>query len=327
MGKYATDFEKYQNIPIIIHHFTIFVKSKRKYGYFLGILQLYWQIFSVFSIRRAAREPPLQSFYFYIFLFSIAFDQGCFSGYNLDMPQKKKKTKLAVFDIDGTVFRSSLLVELINGLVDDHVFPLSARAEMEEDYLSWVNRTGEYEQYIQKVINIHLKYIKGCRQRDVESVAERVVNFQCKRLYRFTRDLLARSKKDKRFLVCISGSPTYIVSKFAKAVGFRAFFGSEYEVKDGVFTGEVTNLDTFYKKAFVLQEFLRTHGVDADLEGSTAVGDTESDIPMLEVVGHPIAFNPNTKLAEYAQEKGWRVVVERKDVIYELDTFTILPHN
>ena len=72
---------------------------------------------------------------------------------------------------------------------------------------------------------------------------------------------------------------------------------------------------------------LRTHGVDADLEGSTAVGDTESDIPMLEVVGHPIAFNPNTKLAEHAQEKGWRIVVERKDVIYELNEFTILPHS
>jgi phosphoserine phosphatase len=49
-----------------------------------------------------------------------------------------------------------------------------------------------------------------------------------------------------------------------------------------------------------------------------ARGDTESDIPMLELVEIPIAFNPNKKLFEHAKARGWRTVVERKDVIYEL---------
>ncbi|MEK9176835.1 MAG: hypothetical protein AAB923_00910, partial [Patescibacteria group bacterium] len=52
--------------------------------------------------------------------------------------------------------------------------------------------------------------------------------------------------------------------------------------------------------------------------GSVAVGDTESEIPMLRLVERPIAFNPNRKLFAYAKRRGWEIVVERKDVVYEI---------
>jgi phosphoserine phosphatase len=54
------------------------------------------------------------------------------------------------------------------------------------------------------------------------------------------------------------------------------------------------------------------------LEGSVGVGDTEGDISLLEAVELPICFNPNMKLFERAKLKDWKVVIERKDVIYEL---------
>ena len=54
------------------------------------------------------------------------------------------------------------------------------------------------------------------------------------------------------------------------------------------------------------------------LVGSVGVGDTESDIPFLELVEKPICFNPNLKLYKHAKREGWKVVVERKDVVYEL---------
>jgi len=42
------------------------------------------------------------------------------------------------------------------------------------------------------------------------------------------------------------------------------------------------------------------------------------------MMGSPIAFNPNRKLAEHARKKDWRIVVERKDVIYQINDFSIL---
>ncbi len=57
---------------------------------------------------------------------------------------------------------------------------------------------------------------------------------------------------------------------------------------------------------------------NGEYRGSVVVGDTESDIPMLKLAGKPIAFNPNQRLYRYAKKHGWKIVVERKDVIYEI---------
>jgi HAD superfamily hydrolase (TIGR01490 family) len=232
--------------------------------------------------------------------------------------------KLAIFDIDGTIFRSSLLIELINGLVEFGVFPGIAKKEMEKEYLAWLDRKGSYEEYINKVINIHLKYIKGCRRDAVEEVCREVARREKDRVYRFTRDLIKDLKKQQYLLVAISGSPTYIVSKFAKAAGFNEYFGSDYEVKNNIFTGKVLNKEIFLDKAYVLNKFLERSLIKADFVQSVAVGDTESDIAILGLVGRPIAFNPNTNLAVHAHNNDWQIVVERKDVIFDITDFNFL---
>ncbi len=232
--------------------------------------------------------------------------------------------KLAIFDIDGTIFRSSLLIELINGLVADGIFPQTAKKETEKEFRAWLDRKGNYENYIKKVIAIHLKYIHGKSFVEVEASAAQTINHLKNRLYRYTRDLIKQLKQDGYHLITISGSPTYIVSKFAKLLGFEAFFGSQYEVHEGKFTGKVLNLETFFKKEHVLREYLHNKNLRVNFRGSIAVGDTESDIPMLAVVGKPIAFNPNLELAKHAKKKGWEVVVERKDVVYQIKHFTFL---
>jgi HAD superfamily hydrolase (TIGR01490 family) len=235
-----------------------------------------------------------------------------------------KPIKLALFDIDGTIFRSSLLIELINGLVEDRIMPLTAKKEVEREFKAWLDRKGDYETYIKKVIAIHLKYIAGKSYVEVTASAQQTIQNLRHRVYRFTRDLIKSLQNKNYHLVTISGSPTYIVSKYAKMMGFKGFFGSEYEVKNGVFTGKVLNLETFYKKALVLKKYLDDKNLKVDFKNSIAVGDTESDIPMLSLVGHPIAFNPNGELAKYAKKKGWEVVVERKDAIYSLKKFDLL---
>ena len=67
----------------------------------------------------------------------------------------------------------------------------------------------------------------------------------------------------------------------------------------------------------VLQELVKKHR--ATMPGSIAVGDGSSDISMLEMVELPIAFNPEKKLFDYASAKGWKIVIERKNMVYELE--------
>lgn len=239
------------------------------------------------------------------------------------MAKKAQTKKLAVFDIDGTIFRSSLLIELVSGLVEDGVFPRRAKKEMEADYLAWLNRKGSYTNYVMQVVKIHQKYIGGCAKKEVYDTARRVIDWHKDRVYRYTRDLIKDLRREGYYLVAISGSPDYIVSMFAKTMRFNVSFGWGLEIKRGIFTGGRGYRDPVERKEKVLREFVERAKFKADLDNSIAVGDSESDIPMLEIVGNPIVFNPAHTLAEHAKREGWKIVVERKNVIYEIDKCTL----
>lgn len=102
----------------------------------------------------------------------------------------------------------------------------------------------------------------------------------------------------------------------AEYYGFDDYGGSEYEVINGHFTGKKALLKKERKPEY-LKELVAKHG--ASYDGSIAVGDSESDIPMLEAVEHPIAFNPTKLLFDHARAQGWKIVVERKNVVYEME--------
>ena len=232
--------------------------------------------------------------------------------------------KLAVFDIDGTLFRSSLLIELTNALVDKKIFPEKAKDEIEKDYIAWLNREGGYENYIARVIKVYNKNIKGCREKDIEKAVKEVLKKEKKKLYRYTRNLIKELKKGKYFLFAISGSPGHILTSFAKDIGFDKYLGGYYEVVDGQFTGNQPYGNPANDKKKTLLNFLERYNNQFDLEKSIGIGDTESDISFLEMLGNPIAFNPNRKLAEHAKKGKWKIIVERKDVIYDLSSFEFI---
>lgn len=228
-----------------------------------------------------------------------------------------RRHKIAAFDIDGTIFRSSLLLELVEELIAEGVFPAKTRSAYERELLRWLDRKGDYEVYVQKVISVFARQLKGIRFSVGEKAAAKVIAEKRNRVYRYTRDLIARLKKRGYFLVAISHSPKFIVGPFGKKLGFGKVYGSIYATDArGRFTGKVDYEEMISDKAAILKFAMKKF--NAPFRGSIGVGDTESDIPMLSLVEKPIAFNPNRKLYRYAKKHRWKVIVERKDVVYEL---------
>ena len=230
------------------------------------------------------------------------------------------KTKLAVFDIDGTIFRSSLVIELANKLVDKKIFPKGLNKEIEEEYIAWVNRQGSYDNYILKVVDSYIKHIKGVSEDTVKETAHEIIDYQKNKVYVFTRELIKKLKKENYYLLAISGAPEVIVSQFAKALEFDKYYGSRYEVIKGKFTGKIVT-DTAWTKHEILSRFIKEHK-GFNLKDAVGIGDSEIDITFLELVGNPIAFNPDFKLAKYAKKKKWKIVIERKNVVYDIKDFS-----
>ena len=225
--------------------------------------------------------------------------------------------KIAFFDVDGTVFRSSLLIELVNGLIAKEVFPADTRGWYEQEFTAWRNREGTYESYIAAVIKAYLHHIKGVYYGDLADVGKEVVAGQSKHVYRYTRDLIQKLRKQDYYVVAISQSPKTILDKFCAEYGFDKVYGRMYELgPQDKFTGDMFDEHLIENKANIIARVIEKEDVITD--ASVGVGDTEGDIPLLEQVSQPICFNPNQKLYDHALRMGWKVVIERKDVIYEL---------
>lgn len=225
--------------------------------------------------------------------------------------------KVAVFDIDGTIFRSSLLRELLENLISAGVLPEKTKKFYARSYIEWLNRRGSYEKYIMNIVKAYESSIGGIRRKIVWDVAGRVINFQKDRVYTYTRGLISELRKKNYYLLAISGSPVEVVRPFARKIGFNKVYGRVFEVdKNQRFTGRILFEDLIDKKGEVLMRAIRKENLT--LKNSIGVGDTDYDIPFLKLVERPIAFNPNLKLYRYAKKHKWEIIVERKDVIFKL---------
>ncbi len=225
--------------------------------------------------------------------------------------------KVAIFDIDGTVFRSSLLIELTDALIQGDIFSSRVRKLYSRACGNWLNRKGPYEEYIEGVVKAFKQNIKGVHYNEFSKVTKKVAAFHKDRTYLYSRDIIRNLKKKNYYLLAISHSPQKVVKEFCKKMGFDKIYGQIYEIdRQKRFTGKVLYTELISDKAEILK-----HAVEKEkltLKGSVGLGDTESDITFLKIVEKPICFNPNKKLYEYAKRAGWKIIVERKDVIYHL---------
>lgn len=231
-----------------------------------------------------------------------------------DNPPKGKK--FAAFDIDGTLFRSGLGREVIYELVRMGAVPEHVLKNVADKENAWKKRThgsafAEFDQAMVDAFDEHLPRLKIAY---FDLAAERVITTHKDNVYVYTRNLVRSLKEQDYFLVAISGSQHEIVGPFAEHYGFDTWIGQQFERGDEYFTGHARK--THDKKGKHLKKLIDKHALS--LTDSVAVGDSNGDIEMLSMVEQPIAFNPESNLFEQARANGWKIVLERKNMIYEL---------
>ncbi len=136
-------------------------------------------------------------------------------------------------------------------------------------------------------------------------VAETMHNVVTPAIYAEARELITFHQSAGHEVVIISASASALVRPIAKELGITRVAATELEESDGRFTGEILFYCKGPAKAQSISDIAEELGVD--LGESYAYSDSATDIPMLAMVGHPVAVNPDRHMKKHALEQGWDI--------------------
>jgi HAD superfamily hydrolase (TIGR01490 family) len=151
------------------------------------------------------------------------------------------------------------------------------------------------------------KTLEGVRVRDLQRLAPEVLAGVLPRLYPRVLEIAYEHQDAGRPVFICTAASQEIAELMAMVLTFDGAVGSVAEVVDGHYTGRAGGPFTYREgKAEAIRELAGREGID--LAASWAYSDSESDLPMLRLVGHPVAVNPDAELGRVARAEGWEVL-------------------
>jgi len=230
----------------------------------------------------------------------------------------------AFFDIDGTLYRDSLMIAHFKKLLKYEILDQALwHTELKYKFEDWKKRRGDYDEYMIELAQVYIESLKGLDRYKVEFITDQVITLSGDKVYMYTRDRIQWHKDQGHKVIFISGGPEYLVSRMAEKYGADDYIGTKYLLDDNnQYTGEVIQMWDSDSKHKALTEFVDKY--DIDLNESYAYGDTNGDFSMFSMVSNPVAINPTRELlqnikASSTLSETTKVIIERKDIIYELD--------
>lgn len=212
---------------------------------------------------------------------------------------------LAIFDLDNT---------LLNG-DSDHAWGefLVQQGIVDADVYKQAN-DHFYEQYQQGGLDI-LEYLAFALKPLAENSKAQLDEWH--RL--FMQDMVQPMMLDKAaqllkkhrdagdYLLIITATNRFVTEPIAKALGVDEILATDPEFIDGAYTGKVAGTPCFQDgKVTRLNAWLENN--DFDLQGSHFYSDSHNDLPLLEMVDHPVAVDADEILTRHAQSQGWPII-------------------
>jgi HAD superfamily hydrolase (TIGR01490 family) len=150
--------------------------------------------------------------------------------------------------------------------------------------------------------------LEGTRVRDLERLGPDVLGGILPRIYPQVLAVAHEHQDAGRRAYITTAASQELAEVLARVLALDGGIGSQFsEVVDGVYTGRPTGYFIYGRdKARAIQELAQREGID--LGASYAYSDSASDLPMLRIVGHPVAVNPDAELAGVARAEGWEIL-------------------
>jgi len=213
----------------------------------------------------------------------------------------------AFFDIDNTVVRGASLFHLARGLAARKFFTAGDVATFAWKQAKYRLAGSEDMDDMASAADAALAFVAGHRVEEVTDLGDEIFDERIQgKLYAGTIALAQDHLEQGQRVWLVSAAPVEIASIIAAKLGLTGALGTVSEVIGGVYTGRLVGTPLHGPaKAEAVRALAEREGLD--LARCAAYSDSSNDIPMLTLVGHPVAVNPDARLRRHARALGWRV--------------------
>src|SRR5437868_187094 len=213
----------------------------------------------------------------------------------------------AFFDVDNTMMRGASIYHFARGLATRGLFNTSDLVKFALGQAAFRLRGNENPEHIAIARQTALAFVAGSKVEDVVKLGEEIYDEEMSdRIWSGTR-ALAQSHLDAGQRVwLVTATPVELARVIGQRLGLTGALGTVAEAADGVYTGRLVG-DLLHgpAKAEAVRALARREGLD--LSRCTAYSDSVNDLPLLSLVGHPVAINPDSALRAHALEHGWPI--------------------
>lgn len=221
--------------------------------------------------------------------------------------------RAAFFDLDKTVIAKASIVALgpelhARGLLHRRTLIRAGVGQL------WFQRFGADEKRLERVRETVLKITRGWDREEVRTMVKETLSEIIEPLiYAEALELIDFHLAQGDEVYLVSSAPAEIVEPFAELLDLTGTISSLAAVDEhGKFTGEMKFFAQGDNKAAAVRALAAAR--ELDLAESYAYSDSETDVPMLELVGHPYAVNPDRTLAKIAHDRQWPILTFRHPV-------------
>lgn len=218
--------------------------------------------------------------------------------------------QVAIFDFDGTLYEEETFKLLMNHLKEHPTYHTQYKRfyrSILPPYIAHKLKVYPTSRMRKRSMQLYLEAFEGRTRDEMYQYFDELKEQMQKKFNKKVLEKLNAHQQENIHIYLVSGAYTQFLERVTEGISFKQIIGTEiiYQNNHLDTKSPLEHVNGVMKTKKLLE---RLEGQEIDWENSYAYGDSYSDLPVLELVGNPVAVKPEEKLLTVAQQRGWEIL-------------------